>query len=204
MHHIIRERNHLSLEMAATPGFRLTAWLVFEQLTRWENSSTGYTQPGQGVIADAIRRSRKAVNEAVGWLRKHHYIKTRQRYVLHRDRPLFGTLRYWVAKELGQVEWLKSKWQRSRVEAWATTGLHAVRRETAIQATRHNPVASKAPWKAGAAGGESLSKDAREAYWLQQLGCNPAVSTPSSSELNTETLMSPALKKWLENDKRRR
>jgi len=179
MHQIIRERNHLLLEMAAAPGFRLTAWLVFEQLTRWENAVKGYTQPSQGVIARAIRRSRKAVNEAVAWLRKHGFIKTQQRYVLHRDRTLYGTLRYWIAKELGQVEWLLKK-RAAELRDKLLSGKSRVAYPAA-------PKAQKAESRA--------DRDARERYWLEQLGCNPDVAEPSSSVLNSDNLMSPAVKK---------
>lgn len=187
MHQIIRERLQLSIEMRATPGFTPACLAVFEQLTWWENSRTGYTQPGQETIARAIGRCRATVNRAVRWLRDNGWLKTQQRYVLHRDRTLYGTLRYWMAKEVGQVTWLRNRLIEKR---WTTARNDTERQNNAVQKWRMPKIAG--------------GKEAVERYWLAQMGCNTGVTTPSNSELNTETLMSPALKRWLEEDRKRR
>ena len=174
-----REKLNLEIQMERTPGYT-GAWAkVWRRLRAWENAKTGYTQPSQATIARDCSLSRKTVNLAVKGLRQHGFIKTQQRYVLHRDRTLYGTLRYWVAKELGQVEWiLKKQLAELRDKLW--TGKSRVAYPAA-------PKPYKAPTQA--------EKDAVYRYWLEQLGCNIDVATPSSSLLNPDNLMSPTHKK---------
>jgi len=82
---------------------------VFLALHQLENAVKGYTQPAQGVIARRTGLHRVTVNRAVAWLRLNGFIRTIQRFrkLASGAGYRFLSLKYWVAKELGQVNFLE-------------------------------------------------------------------------------------------------
>ena len=182
--------------MRATPGFQAAFLAVYDQLSAWENGRLGYTQPAQGVIGRALGLARETVNRAVAWLRKHGFIKTKQRYVRQDDkRSLYGTLRYWIAKELGQVQWLKGQFAAARARAWADAVNNAARRQEA-QAARAKRDAEEQL--------NRLQIEAARLDALRKYGCDMGLTVPSTTESNSDrldgenrNLASPALQRLL-------
>jgi len=118
MQFAVREQIKVISELARRPGYRPRHQAVLTELLLLENSVNGSCQPSQAKIAQRIGCCRGTVNRAVQWLRRCGAIKTVQLRVRQDNGAWFkGRLRYWMAKEPGQVAWIEAAWKRSRVES---------------------------------------------------------------------------------------
>jgi hypothetical protein len=120
MQYQTREFSVLLNEMHNRPGYRPSCQKVFLALHELENAITGSTQPAQGVIARRKNMHRVTVNKAVAWLRLNGFIRTMQRAKRRVGGAgwWFQSLRYWVARELGQVAYLETLEKLRRLKKW--------------------------------------------------------------------------------------
>lgn len=115
-----RNLSRVANKMRQVPDFKPSCLAVFFQLMEWENAGNGTTQPAQGAIARATGLHRVTVNKAVAWLRLNGFIRTVQRYrKIGKGAYRYLSLKYWVAKELGQVAFLEAREKTARVKRWA-------------------------------------------------------------------------------------
>lgn len=113
--HLTRVANRMSKVAGFRPSF-LRVWL---QLCEWENARTGTTVPAQGVLARATGLHRVTVNRAVAWLRLNGFIRTVQRFrAIGNGAYRYLSLKYWVAKEMGQVAFLEAREKIDRLRRW--------------------------------------------------------------------------------------
>jgi hypothetical protein len=115
-----RNISRLLNRMRKVPGYRPSCQAVFLQLMEWENAGSGTTQPAQGVLARETGLHRVTVNRAVAWLRLNGFLRTVQRFKrIGKGAYRYLSLKYWVAKELGQVAFLEAREKTLRVKLWA-------------------------------------------------------------------------------------
>lgn len=119
-----RQFSTLLNAMPDVDGFRPSYLRVFLALHRLENAVSGTTQPAQSVLARNTGLHRVTINRAVAWLRLNGFIKTVQRFrkLLSGLGYRFLSLKYWVAKELGQVSFLERIEKMRRVQKWLKQG----------------------------------------------------------------------------------
>jgi len=119
-----RQFSTLLNAMPDVEGFRPSYLRVFLALHRLENAVSGTTQPAQSVLARNTGYHRVTINRAVAWLRLNGFIKTVQRFrkLLSGLGYRYLSLKYWVAKELGQVSFLERIEKMRRVQKWLKQG----------------------------------------------------------------------------------